>query len=175
VNWPKRVTARSLLGIAFCRPSRRLGRAQCPVLMVVPDTDHAVLTDAAVRAANFPQVTVVRSRGGHYDVYSRGRDYEHELAKTRIARVTQCVCLPGLLSAGFSGSAQGWRPLGRAAHRIADALRPCGHPVKVEDVFRIVGDQRGDRGEVLAIWDGGMRRPPPTHPTCVGTAKSEAA
>jgi hypothetical protein len=80
VNWPNRVTARSLLGIAFCRPSRRLGRAQCPVLMVVPDTDNAVPTGAAVRAAKFPQVTVVRSRGGHYDVYSRGRDYEHVLA-----------------------------------------------------------------------------------------------
>jgi uncharacterized protein len=78
-NWPNRVTARSLLGTAFCRPSRRLGRAQCPVLLVVPDNDTAVPTGAALRAAKFPRVTVVRSRGGHYDVYSRGRDYEHVL------------------------------------------------------------------------------------------------
>ncbi len=76
-DWPNRVTARSLLGTAFCRPSRRLGRAQCPVLLVVPDADTAVPTDAALRAAKFPKVTVVRSRGGHYDVYSRGLDFEH--------------------------------------------------------------------------------------------------
>jgi len=69
------VTARSLLGVAFCRPSRRLGRAQCPVLLVVPHTDTAVPTGAALRAAKFPRVSVVRSRGGHYDVYPRGRDY----------------------------------------------------------------------------------------------------
>jgi pimeloyl-ACP methyl ester carboxylesterase len=76
-NWPNRVTARSLLGTAFCRPSRRLGRARCPVLLVVPDVDTAVPTGAALRAAKFPQVTVERSRGGHYDVYSGGRDFEH--------------------------------------------------------------------------------------------------
>jgi pimeloyl-ACP methyl ester carboxylesterase len=76
-NWPNRVTARSLLGIAFCRPSRRLGRAHCPVLLVVPDTDSAVPTGAAVRAAKYSRVSVIRSRGGHYDVYPRGRDYEH--------------------------------------------------------------------------------------------------
>jgi hypothetical protein len=76
-DWPNRVTARSLLGIAFCRPSRRLDRAQCPVLLVVPDVDTAVPTGAALRAARFPKVTVVRSRGGHYDVYSGGRDFEH--------------------------------------------------------------------------------------------------
>ena len=74
-NWPNRVTARSLLGIAYCRPSRRLGRAKCPVLLVVPHTDTAVPTGAALRAAKFPPVNVVRSRGGHYDVYPRGRDY----------------------------------------------------------------------------------------------------
>ena len=62
---------------AFCRPSRRLGRARCPVLLVVPDTDTAVPTGAALRAAKFPRVTVIRSRGGHYDVYPRGSDYEH--------------------------------------------------------------------------------------------------
>jgi uncharacterized protein len=78
-NWPNRVTARSLLGIAFCRPSRRLRRAQCPVLLVVPHTDTAVPTGAALRAAKFPRVNVVRSRGGHYDVYPRGRDYVHAM------------------------------------------------------------------------------------------------
>jgi pimeloyl-ACP methyl ester carboxylesterase len=76
-SWPNRVTARSLLGIAFCRPARRLGRAQCPVLLVVPETDTAVPTGAALRAAKFARVSVIRSRGGHYDVYPRGRDYEH--------------------------------------------------------------------------------------------------
>ncbi|MDT5066199.1 MAG: uncharacterized protein QOK02_2354 [Mycobacterium sp.] len=76
-SWPNRVTARSLLGTAFCRPSRRLGRAKCPVLLVVPDADTAVPIGAALRAARFPQVTVVRSRGGHYDVYSGGVDFEN--------------------------------------------------------------------------------------------------
>jgi pimeloyl-ACP methyl ester carboxylesterase len=76
-DWPNRVMARSLLGTAFCRPSRRLGRAKCPVLLVVPDADTAVPTGAALRAAKFPQVTVVRSRGGHYDVYSGGVDFEN--------------------------------------------------------------------------------------------------
>lgn len=80
-DWPNRVTARSLLGTAFCRPSRRLGRARCPVLLVVLDADTAVPTGAALRAAKFPRVTVVRSRGGHYDVYPRGRDYEHVVAE----------------------------------------------------------------------------------------------
>lgn len=78
--WPNRVTARSLLGTAFCRPARRLGRAQCPVLLVVPDDDTAVPTGAAMRAGRFPRVTVVRSRGGHYDVYSGGTDFEHVVA-----------------------------------------------------------------------------------------------
>jgi pimeloyl-ACP methyl ester carboxylesterase len=80
-DWPNRVTARSLLGIAFCRPSRRLGRAQCPVLLVVPDNDSAVPPDAALRAAKYPQVNVVRSRGGHYDGYWRGRDHERVVAE----------------------------------------------------------------------------------------------
>jgi hypothetical protein len=31
----------------------------------------------ALRAAKFARVSVIRSRGGHYDVYPRGRDYEH--------------------------------------------------------------------------------------------------
>jgi pimeloyl-ACP methyl ester carboxylesterase len=76
-DWPNRVTARSLLGTAFCRPARRLGRARCPVLLVVPDDDTAVPTGAALRAGKFPKVTVVRSRGGHYDVYEGGIDFEH--------------------------------------------------------------------------------------------------
>ena len=80
VSWPNRVTARSLLGIVFCRAVRRLGRARCPVLLVVPETDAAVPTGAGVRAARFPRVTVVRSRGGHYDVYPGGRDHEQEIA-----------------------------------------------------------------------------------------------
>jgi acetyl esterase/lipase len=80
VSWPNRVTARSLLGIAFCRPARPLGRAHCPVLLVVPHTDTAVPTGAGVRAARFPRVTVIRSRGGHYDVYSGGRDHQHVVA-----------------------------------------------------------------------------------------------
>jgi hypothetical protein len=33
-------------------------------------------TGAAVRAAKFSEVAVVRRRGGQYDVYSGGRDYE---------------------------------------------------------------------------------------------------
>jgi pimeloyl-ACP methyl ester carboxylesterase len=78
-NWPNRVAARSLLGIAFCRPSRRLAHARCRVLFVVPETDTAVATGAAIRAAKFPRVNVIRSRGGHYDVYPLGRDYEHAM------------------------------------------------------------------------------------------------
>jgi len=46
-------------------------------LFVVPETDTAVATGAAIRAAKFPRVDVIRSRGGHYDVYPLGRDYEH--------------------------------------------------------------------------------------------------
>lgn len=76
MEWPNRVSARTLLGVAFCRPGRRLGRAKCPVLLVVPDEDSAVAPGAAVRAGRFPRVTVVRSRGGHYDVYCGGRDFE---------------------------------------------------------------------------------------------------
>ena len=36
-------------------------------------------TGGALRAAKFPRVNVVRSRGGHYDVYPRGRDYVHAM------------------------------------------------------------------------------------------------
>jgi uncharacterized protein len=80
-KWPNRVTARSVPAIAFCRPGRRLDRAHCPVLLVVPDTDTVVATGAALRAAKYSQVTVIRSRGGHYDVYRGGRDHEHVMTE----------------------------------------------------------------------------------------------
>ena len=49
------------------------------MLLVVPHTDTAVPTGAALRAAKFPRVNVIRSRGGHYDVNPRGRDYVHAM------------------------------------------------------------------------------------------------
>ncbi|MFJ4654871.1 alpha/beta hydrolase [Nocardia sp. NPDC088792] len=78
--WPNRVTARSLLDITVHRPARAARRIECPLLMVVAETDTMAPTGPATQvAARAPRGELYRSRGGHYDVYSGGLDHSDVL------------------------------------------------------------------------------------------------
>ncbi|MFJ9370256.1 hypothetical protein ACIRRA_38350 [Nocardia sp. NPDC101769] len=78
--WPNRITARSLLDIVVHRPVRAAHRIQCPLLMVVAETDTMAPTGPATQAAaRAPRGELYRSRGGHYDVYADGVDHSDVL------------------------------------------------------------------------------------------------
>ncbi|MFE3055456.1 alpha/beta hydrolase [Nocardia sp. NPDC059239] len=78
--WPNRITARSLLDIAVHRPVRTAHRIQCPLLMVVAESDTMAPTGPATQAAaRAPRGELYRSRGGHYDVYDGGIDHSDVL------------------------------------------------------------------------------------------------
>jgi fermentation-respiration switch protein FrsA (DUF1100 family) len=78
--WPNRITARSLLDVAFHRPVRVAAAARCPLLMVVAESDTMAPTRPAVRvAARAPRGELYRSRGRHYDVYAGGIDHHNVL------------------------------------------------------------------------------------------------
>jgi pimeloyl-ACP methyl ester carboxylesterase len=76
-SWPNDITARSMLDVTTHRPVRRGRRARCPLLMVVAEHDTMAPTRPALRvAAQAPRGELYRSRGGHYDVYAGGLDYD---------------------------------------------------------------------------------------------------
>jgi fermentation-respiration switch protein FrsA (DUF1100 family) len=76
--WNNRVAARSLLSFSWRRPVRRARKVRCPLMLVVPEQDTMAPVAAAVRVAEkAPQGELYRSRGGHYDVYEGGEDFEN--------------------------------------------------------------------------------------------------
>jgi fermentation-respiration switch protein FrsA (DUF1100 family) len=76
--WNNRVAARSLLSFSWRRPVRRARAVRCPLLLVVPDQDTMAPVKPALRVARVaPQAELYRSRGGHYDVYEGGEDFEN--------------------------------------------------------------------------------------------------
>jgi fermentation-respiration switch protein FrsA (DUF1100 family) len=79
-SWSNDITARSVLDVTVHRPVRGAHRARCPLLMVVAERDTMAPTRPALRvSARAPRGELYRSRGGHYDVYSGGRDHENVL------------------------------------------------------------------------------------------------
>jgi uncharacterized protein len=76
--WQNRVAARSLLGIAAHRPVRKAADIQCPILLVVGEDDTIAPAGPALKVAErAPKSELYRSRGGHYDVYEGGADYDN--------------------------------------------------------------------------------------------------
>jgi uncharacterized protein len=77
-EWQNRVAARSLLGIAAHRPVRKAADIRCPVLLVVGENDTIAPAGPALKVAErAPKSELYRSRGGHYDVYEGGKDYDN--------------------------------------------------------------------------------------------------
>lgn len=77
-EWDNRVAARSILGIAAHRPDRKAADIQCPILLVVGVNDTIAPAGPALKVAErAPKSELYRSRGGHYDVYEGGQDYEN--------------------------------------------------------------------------------------------------
>ena len=77
-EWQNRVAARSLLGIAAHRPVRKAADIQCPILLVVGEHDTIAPAGPALKVAErAPKSELYRSRGGHYDVYEGGEDYDN--------------------------------------------------------------------------------------------------
>jgi fermentation-respiration switch protein FrsA (DUF1100 family) len=77
-EWHNRVAARSLLGIAAHRPVRKAADIRCPILVVVAENDTiAPAAPALLVAERAPQGELYRSRGGHYDTYEGGLDYDN--------------------------------------------------------------------------------------------------
>jgi dienelactone hydrolase len=79
-EWHNRVAARSILGIAAHRPVRKAAEIRCPILIVVAENDTIAPIRPALRVADrAPQGELYHSRGGHYDVYEGGKDYDRVL------------------------------------------------------------------------------------------------
>jgi dienelactone hydrolase len=79
-EWHNRVAARSLLGIAAHRPVRKAADIRCPILLVVAEDDTIAPAGPALRVAErAPKAELFRSRGGHYDVYEGGEDFDRVL------------------------------------------------------------------------------------------------
>jgi uncharacterized protein len=77
-EWHNRVAARSVLGIAAHRPVRKAAEIRCPILLVVGENDTIAPVPPALRVAErAPNAELYRSRGGHYDVYEGGEDYDN--------------------------------------------------------------------------------------------------
>jgi pimeloyl-ACP methyl ester carboxylesterase len=80
VNWPNRITARSLFNIARSRPARRAADIRCPFLMIVAQHDTMAPTKPAAKAAaRAPRGQLFRSQGEHYDVYDGGAAFDEVL------------------------------------------------------------------------------------------------
>lgn len=79
-KWNDRVAARSLLSFSWRRPVRRAAAIRRPLLLVVAEDDTMAPVSPALRVADkAPQAELYRSRGGHYDVYEGGVDYDNVL------------------------------------------------------------------------------------------------
>lgn len=66
-----------VLEIVRHRPARNAARITCPLLLVVADKDTLAPIPPALRvAARAPRAELVRSQGGHYDVYAGGPGHE---------------------------------------------------------------------------------------------------
>jgi pimeloyl-ACP methyl ester carboxylesterase len=80
-EWLNRVAARSVLGLSAHRPVRRAGAIQCPILLVVAETDTIAPVAPALKvAARAPRSELYRCKGGHYGPYEGGEDHEKVLA-----------------------------------------------------------------------------------------------
>jgi pimeloyl-ACP methyl ester carboxylesterase len=69
------VAAASALRLAFYRPGRAATRISCPLLVVVYDDDHSVLTGPPTKVAKrAPRGEVMRLAGDHYAAFEDARD-----------------------------------------------------------------------------------------------------
>jgi len=74
-DWRQMVAARSALRVGLYSPGRYASRVQCPLLVVVCDSDQSALAEPAVRAARrAPKAELVRLPGGHYQPFLDGHD-----------------------------------------------------------------------------------------------------
>jgi dienelactone hydrolase len=79
-EWQNRLAARSLLSICAHRPVRHAAAIRCPILLVVAEHDTLAPVGPALRvAARASRAELYRNRGGHYDVYLGGKDYDNVL------------------------------------------------------------------------------------------------
>jgi pimeloyl-ACP methyl ester carboxylesterase len=63
------------------RPVRRAGAIQCPILVVVAETDTIAPVAPALKvAARASHSELYRCKGGHYGPYEGGEDHEKVLA-----------------------------------------------------------------------------------------------
>ena len=79
-DWNNEVAARSLLGFGAHRPAQKAAKIQCPILLVVPETDTIAPVGPALRVAqSAPKAELLRSRAGHYGPYEGGEDHDNVL------------------------------------------------------------------------------------------------
>lgn len=79
-EWRNRLAARSLLSISAHRPVRHAAAIRCPILLIVAERDTVAPVGPALRVAErAPRAELYRSRGGHYDGYLGGKDYDNVL------------------------------------------------------------------------------------------------
>jgi alpha-beta hydrolase superfamily lysophospholipase len=79
-EWRNRVAARSLLSFSWRRPVRRGAAVRCPLLLVVAEQDSMAPVGPAIRVTEkAPLAELYRGRGGHYDVYQGGVNFDDVL------------------------------------------------------------------------------------------------
>jgi fermentation-respiration switch protein FrsA (DUF1100 family) len=78
--WHNRLAARSLLSISAHRPVKQAAAIRRPILLIVAEQDTMAPVEPALRVAELaPLAELYRSRGGHYDVYQGGKDFDRVL------------------------------------------------------------------------------------------------
>lgn len=85
-EWEQTVAAASALRLAFYRPGRVAAGIRCPLLVLVYDDDHSVLTAPASKVARqAPRGEVIRLPGDHYAAFEGAREatLEAEIAFLR--------------------------------------------------------------------------------------------
>lgn len=75
-----KISARTILAIAFSRPINKINRSVKPVLLVLPTWDNQAPLAAAAEAARLaPLGEAARVPGGHFDVYEGGVGFEENI------------------------------------------------------------------------------------------------
>ncbi|MGI5242022.1 alpha/beta hydrolase [Dactylosporangium sp. CA-139066] len=75
-DWPRKVAARSALGMVFYRPGRFMAQVRSPMLVLVCDDDQSTAAGPTIAAARrAPHAEVVRMPGGHYEPFLDGHKH----------------------------------------------------------------------------------------------------
>ncbi|TDL25846.1 alpha/beta-hydrolase, partial [Rickenella mellea] len=79
-DYPNEITASSLFEVPFYHPNATAHKIECPILLLVPETDNLCSPEAALEVMKKAKKgEAVRTTGGHFDVYPSGIGHDKAL------------------------------------------------------------------------------------------------